>query len=148
MYNTWILVANSAEARILELGASWGDLDVKATYSNPDGRAHEGDLVTDRGAAVLESTGQGQRRYTAAKVSAKEHASDVFARKLASALQRGRVNNSYNDLVLVAPPPLLGKLRTVLDATTLECVSYEINKNLAQLSPNQLSDALQAQLNP
>lgn len=146
MANTWIMVANGAEAQILESAKRGNDLKVHACYVNPEGRAHEGDLVTDKGAAVLQRMGQGQRRYTGPQVSAREHSGDLFARQLADALLQGRISNSYGDLVLVASPGLLGKLRAALDEATKRCVRLEIDKNLAQLSPDELNRFLRALL--
>jgi protein required for attachment to host cells len=148
MSHTWIVVANSAEARILEPGARRYPLRVKATFVNPEARAHEGDLITDGGAAVLQRMGQGQRRYTGPQVTAKEHSCDLFARQLADALMQARLSNSYDDLVLIASPELLGKLRAALDQSTTRCVRLEIDKNLAHLPPDKLDRSLQALLYP
>lgn len=57
MSRTWVLVASSAEAQLLESRARRSDLHVTAQYSNADGRAHEGDLVTDGGAAAMQFSG-------------------------------------------------------------------------------------------
>ena len=144
MGTTWILVATSTEARILELGAGWNNLRVMTSYKNPDDRAHEGDLMTDGAAAVVQYNGEGRRYFTGPRVSAREHAGELFAGKLAKTLQQGRVTGSFDDLVLIAPPGLLGKIRVALDDATLCRISDQCETNLSHLTPDQLYTSLRS----
>lgn len=148
MPTTWILVANSAEARILEQRNRRGPLRVTGEFSNSSARAHEGDLVTDGGAAVLQRAGKGQRRYTEPEVSTKEHRAELFAAALADTLQKGRQANAYDKLMLVAAPDFLGKLRTKIDAATMRCVTCEVDKNLSDQTSDELASSLREYLDP
>ena len=73
MATTWILAADRAQARLYRLHGRGKPLSLIEQFEHPEGRAHEGDLVTDSGAAVMQSGGQGQRRDTEPEVSATEH---------------------------------------------------------------------------
>lgn len=143
MPTTWILVANSAQAHILERRSRREPLRIVSEFRNEDARAHEGDLVTDGGAAVMQRMGKGQQRHTEPEVSTREHRNELFAADLADTLQKGRAAGDYEELVLVAAPAFLGKLRDKIDNTTMRCVTSEIDKNLSHLAPSELLAAVE-----
>ena len=165
MATTWILAADRAQARLYRLHGRGKPLSLIEQFEHPEGRAHEGDLVTDSGAAVMQSGGliaavgaiavsvavtiivmqsggQGQRRDTEPEVSATEHEAQVFAGQLAQRLSRGRVERAFESLVLIAPPAFLGVLRKALDRDTRRCVKHEIDKNLLQYSDQKLGQVI------
>ncbi|MCB1676475.1 MAG: host attachment protein [Halioglobus sp.] len=148
MATMWILTADRAQARLYRLRGRGKPLALLEQFEHPQGRAHEGDLVTDSGAAVMQSAGQGQRRETEPEVSATEHEAQVFAGQLAERLGRGRVEHEFDDLLLIAPPAFLGELRKALDRDTRRCVKHEIDKNLLQYSEEQLGRAVAQTLSP
>lgn len=147
MNRNWILVADSSRARIFECDRRWRDLQLLHEEDYPRGRAHEGDLVTDNGAEVMQSAGSGQRRTTGPEVSASEHESELFARALADRMREGRLEGEYESLVMVAAPEFLGQLRTALDDHTRRSVSHEIDKNLTQHTPEETAEILDKAIN-
>lgn len=126
---TWILVANDSTARILTLGERWDNLDLAAQYSFP-------------------ATAAGKDGSTTENIASGGPSGDEFATVLASALKQGRLTGRYDDLVLVAMPELLARLRAAMDDSTLGRVTYQFGSNLFQLSPDQLNHSLQALMNP
>ena len=147
MERIWILVADSAHARLYLRGRRWEQLEQLEEHEHPEGRAHEGDLVSDQGAAVIQRGGQGQRRSSQPEVSATEHEAQVFARELAERLRRGRVGQEMDALVLVAAPHFLGLLRTTLDDQTRKCVIHEIDKDLTGHDTDKVAELLDKHLN-
>ena len=147
MERIWILVADSAHARLYLRGRRWEQLEQLEQHEHPEGRAHEGDLVSDQGAAVIQRGGQGQRRSSQPEVSATEHEAQVFARELAERLRRGRVGQEMDALVLVAAPHFLGLLRNTLDDQTRKCVVHEIDKDLTQYDAEKVGELLDKYLN-
>ncbi len=146
MERTWILVADSARARLYLRDRRWDQLDQLEELEHPEGRAHEGDLVTDQGTAVIQRGGQGQRRSSQPEVSATEHEAQVFAHQLAGHLRKGRVEHEMDSLVVVAPPHFLGLLRAALDDQTRKCVLHEIDKDLTQYDAEKVGELLQKHL--
>ena len=146
MDRIWILVADSARARLYLRGRRWDQLDQLEEIEHPEGRAHEGDLVSDQGASVIQRGGQGQRRSSQPEVSATEHEAQVFAHELAGRLRKGRVEHEVDSLVLVAAPHFLGLLRTTLDDQTRKCVLHEIDKDLTQYDTEKVGELLEKHL--
>ena len=56
-----------------------------------------------------------------------------FARELAARLRQARVANTFERLVLVAPPKFLGLLRAQLDDPTSARVVGSLDKDLAAI---------------
>jgi len=54
---------------------------------------------------------------------------EKFTLELADYLRQGRVDNEYNELVVVAPPAFLGRLRNAIDSPTAGTIRAEIAKN-------------------
>lgn len=143
MKNNWVLVADSSRARLFRRGHRWDDLEPMKTEDHPRGRAHEGDLVTDDGADVIQRGAKGQRRRSEPQVSPTEHEAEIFARQLADNLRAGRVQKQYDTLALVAAPGFLGKLRAALDEDTRRCVTREIDKDLTQHDDDEIARILE-----
>ena len=135
---TYIVVADAARARILTRDA----LTVTEMESlvHAEGRLHEGDLVTDRGADVKESMGPGSRSSYPEGIASK-HEAKVFAKQIADRLYQARVENRMEKLILVAPPKFLGLLRDELDNPTQKLVIHSLSKDLSKAS---LADIQQA----
>ena len=147
MERIWVLVADSARARLYLRGRQWDQLEQLEEHEHPEGRAHEGDLVSDQGTAVMQRGGQGQRRSSQPEVSATEHEARVFAHALAERLRKGRVEHEWDSLALVAAPHFLGLLRNTLDDQTRKCVVHEIDKDLTQYDAEKVGELLDKYLN-
>ena len=133
---TWILVADRAHARILDVGPD-GGLRELACFANPEGRAAARDLEADRPPRVHESVG-GARHAIEPHTSTRDKTATRFARVLRDALGDGHEKQSFERLVLVAPPRFLGVLRGALDKPLLDCVVDEIGHDLTGLALQDL----------
>jgi len=67
-----------------------------------------------------------------------ERLAQRFAKEPGEKLVKGRVQNRYAKLVLVAEPRFLGELRNTLDAPTLARMSATLDKNLAGVTERDL----------
>ena len=128
---TWIVLADSARARIFTLSESGTKLRERADLSHPQSRIHDRDLTTDLPGRAFDSHGQG-RHAMEQRHDPKEHEAQIFAANVARELERARSGGPFDSLVLVAPPKFLGLLRTQLDKGTHEHVIVEIHKNLVE----------------
>jgi protein required for attachment to host cells len=144
MNATWILVADSARARLFEADGA-GALNELACYTNPEGRAGTRGLTTDRPPTVNESVGFA-RHAIEPHTSPRAKASNSFARLLREVLDQGQHMRRFEQLVLVAPPRFLGALHTTFGKRLRECVVAEIPNDFTQLSPAKLHAQLSARV--
>lgn len=141
MPKTWVLVAESSRAKVYKVNGRLAPITEIGAMVHPEGRMHEGDLVTDTAGSDGGSVGQG-RHVMDNRMSAKDHESQAFARELAGYLESGRTSGDFDRLVLVAPPGFLGNLRNTLSKEVLSMVERQIDKNLVQKPPEVLRNYL------
>jgi len=139
---TWILVADRARARILETAAGSTPVEI-ACFSEPDARAGEATLTTDRPPTVNESVG-GARHSIEPHTPIRDKITKRFARVLCDALEKGHNEGRFEQLVLVAPPRFLGALHAALGKPLRERVAREIPHDLTALPAHDLNARLLA----
>jgi protein required for attachment to host cells len=125
MDRTWVVIANTTKARFLAGASLHRPLEELRTLMNPQGRLHEGDLVTDSAGRTRHS-----RQHALSQRSAKEHVVDLFAKQVADEIERGRSRSEIGELYLVASPEFLGLLRQRLSAATLRTVVLDVVSDL------------------
>jgi protein required for attachment to host cells len=121
MATTWIVAADSVRARILQVADRARLLEVEDLL-NPDGRRHEGDLVSDS----QEST------------AAVEHEVALFSKRIGKYLDKARAERRYDRLYLVAPPKFLGLLRKDLGREVEKLVSDDLDKDLSWFNAREI----------
>lgn len=136
MENVWILVADSARARILS-AADPRMISEVADYAHPQSRQHDQDLTSDQPGRSFDSAGQGRHAMEPPQ-SAHEAEAEAFAAELAQALEQGRTAQRFQRLVLIAPPAFLGRIRDHLSKPAAQMVAAQVDKNLVHLSPEEL----------
>ena len=129
METQWILVAESACARLFVRAAPRGDVREIERFDHPDSRKKGHELETDRSGGVDQSHGHALSD-SREKGAGQRIEADTFARRLADHLQTARGRNEFEQLVLIADPRFLGMLRDHLDDVTLDCVIASVDKNL------------------
>jgi len=141
MSQTWFLVADSSRARLYNVEKHNAPLVEVEDFDHPEGRLHEGDLVSDRPGSDGGTLGQGRRVFDD-KISARQQEDIRFAAMLAEHLNALRNAGEIERLVLVAPPAFLGLLREKLGKETMELVTNQVDKNLVQQPPEVLREYL------
>ena len=134
---TWVVVADSSAARIFDVESPSGSLQEIASYANPEGRAHEGDLRTDQPGVTRDRMGYA-RHGMQPKVTPKDQEAIAFARSLADRIEAARAKSEIDRVILVAPPEFLGRLRSVLDDDARKIVVGEHNINVVKLRPEEI----------
>jgi protein required for attachment to host cells len=140
-YRTLILVAHRAGARFFESHGPKADWVLVADVDHAEGAAKTSELVTDQQGQVMESARDGQHAAQP-RVSPTEQIAVRFAKQLAERLRHDRMDNRLGRVVLVAPPPFLGRLRAELDEPTARLVVAELNQNFAHAKPLEIRRAL------
>jgi len=141
MSNTWVLVANSSQAKIYKNKGPKGPLTVIKDFEYLNGRLHEGDLVSDSAGSDGGSVGQG-RHVLDDQTSAKEQEAIIFAKELTSHLDQERNKEAFKKLIIIAPPTFLGLLRKNSSNEIMNMVSQQIDKNFVNKSAEEIQQYL------
>ena len=127
MEKIWILVADSAHARILATTALTASLTEIRRLEHPEGRLKESELVTDQPGRARESLAQG---HAIQEGNATEHEATLFAGEIIQLLDKARQEGKFESLVLIAPPHFLGIIRQKLTGPLEKLVIQSVDKNL------------------
>ncbi|KYG60488.1 hypothetical protein AZI85_12780 [Bdellovibrio bacteriovorus] len=127
---TWICVVNRSEAKIFEHGNNRSaDVQFVTKLSNPRGRLKAQDINADKpGSFVSGFTTHGMGRE---KIdSPTEHVAQEFAKQVSQFLYDSCQQHLFEELVLIAEPQCLGRLRGLLSKEVRQCIVQEIPKDL------------------
>lgn len=136
MSNIWVVVADASRARIFNAEKPVDSITEIETLSNPEGRLHEGDLVSDRGGRI--SNGEGARHGYGAGSSVKDEMANRFAATVCKRLEKGRNSRAFERLYVVAAPQFLGLLRKHQSNGVRDLISEEIANELTTQSPERI----------
>ncbi len=132
-----VLVADKARAQLYALASRRSALKSLQCFVNPAGQLPERALGTSRPGRVVSGT-SGVRHAYQPKHGLKEHAEEVFVRRVASALTKDARASGGAPIVLVAAPRLLGIYRQRFPAALRDRVVLEVKRDLAKLSLTEL----------
>jgi protein required for attachment to host cells len=141
MTRIWILAANSGNATLFTADSPTGSLTELETFDNPNVRAKQMELTSDRPGRSFDSHGEG-RHAMAVETSPKEHEQTRFAKLIVDRLEQGRIENAFERLIVAAAPGFLGQLRANYTAPLIELLSLEIDKDYTELPPKELRTRL------
>lgn len=144
MAKQWILVADAAAARLFSRENA-GALSRVAALYHDDSRKHEGDLRTGGKGEVEDSAAHGRHQADPQTRTAEKHG-DIFAKKVADKLKAGCNQQQFDELVLVAAPQFLGRLRDHLDSPVSQRVAATIDKDWTNQNDVEIGRHLDAQL--
>jgi protein required for attachment to host cells len=145
MAKWWVVVADSAQARLFSVTGPMGPLEELETLAHPEGRMREQDLVSDLPGRTFDSAGEG-RHGKEVPVRPKQQEAIRFAEKVAERLETGRKNLEFGSLIIVAAPAFLGLLRDKLTPQLRALVTLEMNKNLVRQDAREIRALLPERL--
>jgi protein required for attachment to host cells len=134
---TWIVVAESARARIFAKSGIKEKLQEVADLTHPESRLHARELTSDLPGRAFDSHGEGRHGMEQA-TDPKEQEAEAFAVEVARHVEGGHREGSFDSLILVAPPKFLGRLRTELSKATRDALIGELDKNLVEADEKTL----------
>lgn len=139
---TWILIADAGRARVLEnLGPGKGATPVDGLASVSSLPSSTNEIVADRQGRSFESssaTRHPMEPRTDPRQQLKRNYLELLADQLDDRLRAG----AFDRLVVVAPPPALGVLRSAFTAHVKAVVSAEVAKDLTKTPDHELPDHL------
>lgn len=140
---TWILVLDAYRARLFEDHPLKGGLEEVKCLTSPGGREHIKDQVSDR-AGLKPAGGQGNRVGASQEVDPREAHTLAFVHHVADFLKTKRNAQAYQELVIAAPPHILGLLRKTLDESVARSVVASFDKDYIHLNGRDLSKRIHA----
>jgi len=132
-----IVVADSTRARIFTADTINSIFKEIETMAHPEGRMHEKDMVSDSSGKSAGKGGSGDHGYQE-KLEPREHEMVVFAKRIAGYLDSIRNANKLPNLMLIAAPAFLGELRAHLSKDTSDKIVFELDKNIAHHSEEDI----------
>jgi len=142
---TWILIADGARARVLEtLGPGHGVHAVESHVFQGDHSATH-DLVSDREGRTYSSHGPG-RSAIEARSDPHRELKTQFAHHLAQMLAKDLERGSYDRLLVIAPPVMLGDLRSAITPAVRAKVIGELAKDLTKTPNSEVASHLEGVL--
>ena len=143
--NSWVVVANKALTKIYDVSRTSHSLNLVHVLENEKARLKTGDLESDdRGTTFNSVTGPGGRKLNKEK-STVDQALATYAIRVSDYIKREFNKKSFDKLVVVAGPGLLGSLTKELQKKKVK-VDKKIGKELSGLSDKQLSETLRSEL--
>jgi protein required for attachment to host cells len=140
---TWAVVADGARIRIFLNVANGPRLlpVFGGVFTNPEAHGHARDLRSDRPGRSFESVGHA-RHAEEPRTDPHREAKRHFAKQICDFVEKGAGDGQFDQLVLIAPPQMLGDLRAYLGPKSAPCVAAEVDKDLTQLPEGELATRL------
>ncbi|MGA2655140.1 MAG: host attachment protein [Gammaproteobacteria bacterium] len=133
---TWVVVADKTVAKIFVLGQIKGELVFLKEIDNPEGRLKAGEIGYDK-PGQLDNPMHGNSK-TFERANPKEVELDRFAHHIADVIETGRVNHSFNRLVLIMGPHFHGTLAKALNPHVIDMVHKIIHKEYTHMPTAEL----------
>lgn len=142
---TWILIADGAQARVLENdGPGKGLTAVKGLKFSQEPLKNQ-DIVTDRPGRSFSSVGHGRSAYEP-EVSPVDQREAKFVSTVAAELEEHHRAGDFDRLVIAADPTSLGTIRGLLSKALQEAVVAELPKDLTNIPTAKLASHFDAYL--
>lgn len=136
---TWVLVADAGRARVLEMLSHDDKLALVSDIEHPLPKTSE--AVRDSLPRTFDSVGKG-RHAIAPKSDPHRADKKAFADDLADMLEAGLEKRSFDELVIIAPPQMVGDLRAAISDRVKSHLKQELLLDLAHAPISEIADRL------
>ena len=137
----WVLVANSGQARILEMQRKPYLFQEISELTSEAQHLTNKDIVSDASGRVYHSQGPGTHSMKP-RSDPHEQAEEQFSRGLAQKMDKADRLGRFDRLLVVADPKTLGRLRQQMTRSVGSKVAEEVSLDLVRLPLNQLEPRL------
>lgn len=143
----WILTADRRRARIFSADTPHSQqLTEIQSFFQPDSAFQDRELVEPK--PGRHQTSGGARHGIDSRTSEREKSATKFVKDLVGKLEKAHHNGQFSKLLLVASPDILGEIRHQLSNTLKQNVTFELDKELTLLRPEELREHLPKALVP
>jgi protein required for attachment to host cells len=136
----WYVIADGGRARFVERDDQ-GTFRTLSRFVSTELHKSAHELGHDRPARVKESASP-TRHAVEPRRDLHEAAKDNFIRTVAAELAVQHKDGNFDELVLVAPPGVIGEFKNSLSKPTAEMVVKELHKDLTKVPDHELTKHL------
>lgn len=140
---TWFLIADAGRARVLERIGHQKTLQRVDGFDFTHPLPKTSDMVRDRQPRTFDSVGEG-RHAISKGVDPRRAKKETFAITLGEALDHALAKGSFDALVVVAPPQMLGDLRLHLSDKLKEVLTRDVALDLTNTPDADILPHLEA----
>lgn len=139
-----VVVADQARARIFLSETRVGQLLEVSDLANPEGRLHEGDLVTGETGQTSSRFGIAHSNYhpTTVENTALARSAERFAIAINEAMEKFVEKQRPTRIHVIAPPKFMGLLRAKWSKPVKMLIADEISKNVSAMDPEEIREHL------
>ncbi|MBI1861531.1 MAG: host attachment protein [Deltaproteobacteria bacterium] len=146
----WIVVAHRSLAQVFEHSERRSGLKMVREFPYPKGRMKGKDLLSDRPGRSFDSHSKargghqtgGPRHSMSSRESPANQGITVLSERVANWLETARQKSQYDELILVAEPHFLGRLKSHFSRQTTRLITEEREKDYSWLKRPQLESRL------
>jgi protein required for attachment to host cells len=136
----WYVIADGGRARFVERDEQ-GAFRTLSSFVSTELHKSAHELGLDRPARVKESATP-TRHAVEPRRDLHEAAKENFIRTVAAELASQQKDGNFDELVLVAPPGVIGELKEFLSKPTAKVVVKELHKDLTKVADHELTGYL------
>ena len=137
---TWIVVADASRACLYD--ATDGEIRLVREIANPNGRARDQQLVTDRPGSLKKGKGRDVRSSFDPRTTPHEAETIRFARELGRVLDEAREGAAFRWLAIFAAPHFLGLLLGKLSRPVSDAVIATVDKDYVRIPEHERNAVL------
>lgn len=137
----WVLVCDGGRALFLYNHGDPDLIDLRVIEHRQDDNPPSHDQGSDAPGRAFASNGQGARS-SVDNADWHELEKEHFAREIAARINRAAESGEMKEIIIVAPPRVLGELRKELSTRAEEAVRGELGKDLTRHPLPQIEKAL------
>lgn len=139
---TWILIADAGSARVLETQGIGQPLRIVSSHSLEQDLPPSHELGQDRPPRSHDSVGSARHAFEP-KADPHRKLKRSFAKLISDELEAAAASKSFDRLIIVAPPVLLGDLRQELPRSVKDRTAAEVAKDLVSTADHDIRKHLQ-----
>lgn len=141
----WVVLFNSNACRIFTFSEVKHELILLRELNHPENKEKNKDLVSDKPGHydTRSHAGGSYSQHT----DPKEVKIDQFVLEIDKYLDEERKNQKYDELVIIAPPKMMGHLSQHINKNVEKLITHRIQKDLVFFKEHELLDFLSKECN-
>ena len=141
----WVLVANSGQARILEMQRKPYEFHQVSELVSEAQHLNNKEIVSDASGRVYHTHGPGTHSMNP-RSDPHENAEEQFSRSLAQKMEKAAQLGRFDQLLVIADPKTMGRLRQQMTRSVSGRIADEISLDLVSLPLPQLESRVRGVL--
>lgn len=137
----WVIVANTNICYIFDYDKKNAELTLIKELSQPENRLKTSEVFTSDKPGHYQSDLAGRGAYSP-RTDPKQAEIDHFAKKIADELNKGRNENLYEKLIIIAESRMSGFLNQQMNKHVQKLISAQIQKDIVHVNKKELLNLL------